>query len=407
MKTLKNYITSIYIKLFFSLSLLVSLSSCVEEIELRTQDFESLLVIEANITNELKPQVVKLSRTFRFEDDGPSRETGATVNVLANGSQFASFSEAAPGRYVSTQPFAAQAGVDYTLEVTTRNGRKYVSTPSQLADVAQIESITAQPSQDSFGNQGVSILVNSNNSGGQGNFYKFEYEETYKIIAPFWRIDDLAPDDDEEAGPCDVMIVDREQEERVCYNTVNSINIVLADTNGQPEDRLNNFEAKFISKDNVNIAHRYSILLKQHVISAEAHNYFKRRRDLAIDDNLFSQAQPGFLEGNITSVQSPGEERVIGVFYVSTVSEMRYFFSWNELFPGQTPPQIPCQITAPPLVNEAGNCVLANFVINNQIRYWQPNESPQAGEGPHRVVSRECGDCTASGSNIIPDFWEE
>lgn len=407
MKTYKNHIASVNIKLILSLSILVSLSSCVDEIELRTQDFESLLVIEANITNELKPQVITLSRTFRFEDDGPSKETGATVSVLANGTPVAAFTEASPGRYVSTQPFAAQTGIDYTLEITTQNGRSYVSNASQLVDSAQIESITAEPSQDSFGKQGVSILVNSNNPGGQGNFYKFEYEETYKIIAPFWRLEDLAIDDDPEAGACAVVIVDRKQEEQVCYNTVSSIDIVLADTNGQPLDALNRFEAKFIPKDNTTIAHRYSILLKQHIISAEAHNYFKRRRDLAIDDNLFSQAQPGFLEGNITSVQSPGEERVIGIFYVSTVSEMRYFFSWNELFPGQTPPQIPCQIFSPPLVNEAGNCVLSSFVLNNQIRYWQPNESPEAGEGPHRVVSRECGDCTASGSNIIPDFWEE
>lgn len=407
MKNHTKYLSNRYLNIFLMLSILFGNSSCVQEIELKTQDFESLLVIESNITNEMKHQEVLISRTFRFEDDGPSQESGASVNVFGDGAQISSFTETSPGRYVSIQEFAAQSGIDYTLEITTSNGRNYVSTPSQLLDAAQIESIVAEPSQDSFGKQGVSILVNSISPTGQGSFYKFEYVETYKIIAPFWTIQDLAPDDDEEAGPCDVMLVDRQQEERVCYNTVNSINIVLADTNGQPEDRLSNFEAKFIPISSTTIAHRYSILLRQHTISSEAHNYFKRRRDLAIQDNLFSQAQPGFLEGNITSVQSPNEERVIGIFQASTVSEMRYYFNWNDLFPGQSPPQIPCQITSPPFANDAGVCVLSNLVISNRIRYWQPNENPQAGEGPHLVVSRECGDCTASGLNIIPEFWEE
>lgn len=405
MKTIKNHITSLNFKLLLSLSVIVSLSGCVEEIELRTQGFESLLVVEANITNELKPQVILLSRTFRFEDDGPSVETGATVSVLANGSLIASFSEENPGRYVSTQPFAAQAGVDYTLEITTQNGRSYVSTPSQLPDTAQIESITAQPSQDGFGNQGVSILVNSNSAEGQGNFYKFEYEETYKIIAPFWVIEDLVPDP--KSGPCALMLVDKQQDELICYNTVNSIDIVLADTNGQPEDRLNNFEAKFISKDNTTIAHRYSMLLQQYVIPGEAQSYFEQRRNLSIQDNLFSQVQPGFLEGNITSAQSPDEERVIGIFYVSTVSEMRYYFNWIDLFPGEPPPRIPCPTSAYPIIDEFGDCVLIHFITSNRVKYLQPNENPGAGEGPHRVVPRACGDCTASGSNIVPDFWEE
>ncbi|MBZ9651148.1 DUF4249 domain-containing protein [Psychroflexus montanilacus] len=404
MKSLKKY-ELIPLKMLLCLSLAFSLMSCVEEIELRTQDFESIIVFEANITNEFKQQEVFISRTFRFEDDGPSKETNADVRVLSNGSPFADFIEIEPGRYLSRQPFAAQENISYSLEVTTRDGRNYISEPSQLPGVAEIESMSVEPSQDGFGNTGVSILVNSTGNSAQGNFYKFEYSETYKIIAPFWRSDNLVPDS--QVGPCDFSIQPREEEERVCFSTNESIDIILAETLSLPEDKINNFETRFIRLDNTIIAHRYSILLKQFVIPSTANDYFQKRRELSSQDNLFSQAQPGFLEGNITSVESPEEERVIGVFYTSTVSENRFYFNWVDLFPNQDPPEIPCRTSAPPLTNIDGSCLLEESVIANRVRYWEPNLNQGENEGPYVVVPRECGDCTAIGSNIVPDFWEE
>ena len=55
--------------------------SCIEEIEFETETFESALVIEATITNEMKVHEILLSRTFRFEEDGPMPESGASVTI--------------------------------------------------------------------------------------------------------------------------------------------------------------------------------------------------------------------------------------------------------------------------------------------------------------------------------------
>jgi len=324
---------------------------------------------------------------------------------MADGIEISGFIEAEPGKYLSTTAFAAQDNVEYSLRVQTQDGKNYISSTSQLSDTAEIESITAEASQDSFGNSGISILVNSLSNTGSGNFYKYEYVETYKIIAPFWRSDGLVPEEDEDS--CDFTIELREDEERVCYNTVQSIDIIVANTIGQPLDELNNFEVKFINIDNTIIAHRYSTLLKQFVIPEEAYNYFEKRRELSSQDNLFSQTQPGFLEGNFTSLEFPDEERVIGIFYVSTVSEKRFFFNWTDLFPDQEPPEIPCGVFAPPLVKMSGDCLLKESVTANTVRYWGQNEDQGMSEGPYDVVTRECGDCTARGTNVVPDFWEE
>ena len=63
-----------YIVLAFSAMLVIG---CIEEIDFETETFESALVIEATITNELGDQEIVLSRTFRFEEDGPVPESGA------------------------------------------------------------------------------------------------------------------------------------------------------------------------------------------------------------------------------------------------------------------------------------------------------------------------------------------
>lgn len=389
------------------LCLLAGLMSCVEEIELNTENFESLLVIEANITNEMKPQEVNISRTFRFEEEEPAKVSNATVILLADGLEFADFLETTPGKYVSNFAFAAQENVKYSLRVQTQSGKNYVSTTSELVGTAEIDAISAEASEDSLGNPGVSVLISSSTSSANGNYYKYEYAETYKIIAPFWRSDDLVPEENQEIETCDFTIELREQEERVCYNTTQSIGIILANSIGLSQGQLDDFEVRFIDLDNTIIAHRYSMLLKQFVIPEEAHSYFEKRKELSSSDNLFSQTQPGFLEGNISALESPDTERVIGMFYVSSVSKKRFYFNWSDLFPETEPPQIPCGIFAPPLFKMSGDCLLKESVVANTVRYWEQNDDQGMNEGPYDVVSRECGDCTARGSNVVPEFWEE
>ena len=390
------------LKIWFTILSCVAVFGCVEEIELKTENFESVLVIEANITNENKVQEVLLSRSFRFEDEGPALETGARVLILSNTGESINFTEAEPGRYLSNIEFAAQPNVEYRLDITTREGRQYISSPESMPEQAIIENVYARPIINSFGEPGVAILVDGSNPNGTSNYYRYEYDETYKIIAPFFTGLDLIPADE-----CNVGVIERIQEERICYNTASSNRIILTETTGQTEDRVSSFEVRFISKSNTIIAHRYSILLKQYVISPDAYNYLVRRRDLAEAGNLFSQAQPGFISGNIQSVESPNIEKVVGFFIISPVQSQRIFFDWEQLYPGEERPEIPCSIFSPPLVNEAGTCVLRTQVALGLVKYWDENPNPGPGEGPYFVVRRECGDCTATGTNIVPEFWEE
>ena len=115
---------------YSSLSLLMLLLvGCVEEFRFESETFDYVLIIDATITNEVKHHQIYINRAHRFEEDGPNKVTGATVQVLT-GSATYTFEEEASGVYTSVEAFSAQSNVNYELRVTTKNGRVY--TPASL-----------------------------------------------------------------------------------------------------------------------------------------------------------------------------------------------------------------------------------------------------------------------------------
>ncbi len=392
---------------FFTVALCLLGYGCVEPFDAKTEIFESALVIDATITNEDKQQEILLSRSFRFEEDGPSPELNANVKIVEdNGTEYF-FEEAEPGKYLSTNAFGTQPNKSYQLLITTNNGRSYSSKTTQLTQITQIDNLYASRMINDDGEEGMALYVDSFDPSGNSNYYRYEYEETYKIIAPKWGPQDLIGDPDEDK-PCGVLIVPREQDEQVCYTTDSSNRIILTDTNIFAEDRVSQFPVRFINRNNYIISHRYSILVRQFVQSNEAYAFFETLRDFSGSESLFSETQPGFLAGNISSLDNESE-KVLGYFDVASVTEQRIFFNYSDFFPNEElPPYInPCRESAPVLINQGGECVLSKIVDNNQVRYVDVNSRPEVGPGPFIVVTRVCGDCTVLGGLEIPDFWIE
>lgn len=390
------------------------LQACVEPFEAYTLTFDNALVIEATITNQMKQQEVKLSRTFMFESDGPEPERRADVRVVDDtGTEFL-FLEASPGVYKSESAFGAIAGRKYHLEITSEKGMMYQSSEEDLAPTAAIDELYAERTTDENGNEGMAIRVSGSSATDNARNYRYEFEETYKIIAPKWTNKDLIPDPNDRCG---VLVVDREKEERVCYATKPNNTILITNTNGFSKDRVSNFLVRFIDRDNYIITHRYSILVRQLVLSSEAYTYYETLGEFSGNQSLFSAIQPGFLQGNVFSSSDPAE-KVLGYFGVASASEKRIFFNYDDFFPGEPlPPYInSCAEIAPPKYGKVSGpipeefliCVLKAYVELNQIRYVDENEGGLVGEGgPYIVVPRECGDCTALGKIEVPDFWTE
>ncbi|QCX39481.1 DUF4249 domain-containing protein [Aureibaculum algae] len=406
-------------RIFWSLVVVLLTNSCIEPFEIKTQSFENAIVVEALITNEYKTQQIKLSNSFSFEDEVVPPETDASVYISDDNGNRIDFTETSKkGTYDSEIPFAAESGNTYQLFITTSDNRSYQSKAIEMSNTTQIENVYAERSSK-LKEDGVSIFIDSHDDAGNSKYYRYEFEETYKIVAPDWVSEDLVIVPiivEGEDGIIDTIQTFefelKTTEQQTCYKTDLSKGLILTETTDLSEDRIEKFEVRFIKSINPIISYRYSILVKQFVLSIDAYTYYKTLKKISSSDNGIVQNQPGFLQGNISSIDNP-DEKVIGFFEVSTVSEKRMFFNYRDLFVDEDLPPyfIPREYSTP-----------LRFVVpfqQNQIKYVGPtdyipnpnnipdDDNPDPNSGPYKFVTAACGDCRILGNNVKPDFWYE
>lgn len=370
------------------------ISRCVEPFDAKTEIFENTLVIEATITNEFKKQEITLSRTFRFEDLGLNHEfeQNADVTIIDDAQNEYLFQETTPGKYVSITEFSAQINIAYQLYITTSDGRRYTSNPTSLPEPTPIHDIQASRIISSDNQEGMGIFVQYD-PAQNSKFYRYEYEEAYKIIAPKWKGVTIRF-----IGQGETITWPKGPDGRVCYKIEASDNLIINKLTGFGDGQVPKFPIRFINRDDYIISHRYSILIKQFAISKETYTYFETLKKFSGQDDIFSQTQPGFFNGNVYS-ENNADENVLGFFDVTSVSIERIFFDYIDFFPNEP---------LPPYVEEPCNpyipvpSTIPRLLSQNIVEYYDTNAF-----GQHRVVSKVCGDCRLLGNTEVPEFWIE
>ena len=380
--------------------------SCLQEIELKNSELETFLVVESTLTSEYKFQKVKLSRTLELDSITPIAELNALVVIKDDSNNSFNFTETNNGIYISDIKFQAEINKNYTLEITTNKGRIYNSKPEKIVGVNEINSIEATLGTKPNGDEGIRIFVNSNTSNKEAKYYRYEYEETYKIIAPYWSnykleiTNDVWPD-------FEVNKVVNNEENKICYKTLKSSSIIQTETAKLSENNVN-FSILFLDKNNFKISHRYSILMTQYVQSLEAYTYFKTLKKISGNQGIFTQNQPGLIPGNIFSI-SDTNEKVIGFFEVASVSKKRYFFNYIDYYPNDEVDYVSnCKTIAPDLFSAnsySHRSPLIDALRINYIYYLDNGAPTTSNTGSSLLVPKVCGDCTVLGSNVKPTFW--
>ncbi len=413
MKKLKIYI-------LFSIIIASLFNSCIEPIDVETATFEDVLVVTAIITNEYKIHQIKLTNSYRFDEGSRFPETNALVAIQDDTGKSIPFHETSGygiygingfGLYESDEPFKAEPGIDYKLIIVKADGKTYESAPTPLTHETKIDAVYAERSLDALNNDGIQIFVDSYDATGNSKYYKYEFEETYKIVAPNWVSTDMIVSS---SPPFSYNLELKTYRENACYNSSISNDIIQTETTDLLEDRVQKFSVRFIPRTNPIISHRYSILVKQYVQSLDAYTYYKTLKKMSTSQSGLTQNQPGFIQGNIYAVDDPNE-KVIGIFEVSSVSEKRMFFNYLDFYPNQARPAyfVPCETSTPSTLYFGGASPppFQNSILNGASKYFSENpnypNSQNDLEGPFLVVPTPCGDCTRLGTSIKPDFWYE
>lgn len=399
-----------FLKYKFSLLLLTCtlLFSCVEQIDIKSiSTVERSLVVECLITDELKTQEVILTKTFSFEEDKPMPETNASITVVGDNSKAYNFREISPGNYISDTPFLAEPNVSYHLEIQTNDGTNYISKRTVLTQKTKIEKVYASRETNMEGTDGISIFVDSKDPTGNSRYYRYEYEETYKIIAPYYTVLDFVITQD--FFPYQHAILQKTTEQQICFNTDYSNSIIQTETSNLTQDVVSKFMVRFIPQYNPIISYRYSILVKQYVQSMEAYTYFNTLKKISSSQSLLSQKQPGFIAGNMYCEDKPNN-KVIGFFEVSSVSTKRMFFNYSEYFIDEPLPHYfaTCDFIAPTIYpfppDSEDPPLLYKLIKSEDVKFYKFNEGSISK--PYVTVTAACGDCTKLGTNVKPDFWE-
>jgi len=409
--------------------------TCVEPFDFETRDATNVLVVEAMITDQMELQKVFLKRASNLEevnlppeDYNPGRpprpiidltnyEENANVSVVDDIGNRLEFIESEPGTYISNTPFAAELDRAYQIKISTRENETIESDFRSVPGKSQINAVYAERMLNEKGIDGIAIYVDGEDTGRSTDYFRYIYEETYKIIAPKWtsREFNVIFEGNLISELPIIEIIPRAQEEQICYSLENSTEIILANTTNLESPEVKRNLVRFIDSDNPILSHRYSILVKQLLQSRQAFQYYERLKNFSKSESVFSEIQPGFLEGNILA--SNVEEPVIGYFDVASVSEERLFFDYVDFFEGEDlPPYFfgyNCdRILSPPLLRIDGCPEPLTIQIGWELIEFLDFNDGTANiiatcPGPYLVTARICGDCTALGSSVKPDFWVE
>lgn len=409
-------------KYFYLLSFVFFLCfNCTDEIPLETRGFEDVLVVEATISNEFRHQEVNLSRTYFLEEKTQLIEDNATVSVQDNVGNNYAFSQNNKGLYISDLEFEALPNVNYTLHITTSNGNKYKSLQKELTATAEIDSLYLQEGPDT---KSIEVIVDSNNEASDAQFFRYEYEETHKIEVPNYSYYDAVLTNIVGNGlEFDVELVLKEQNEKICYSTNKSVGIIQSSTDNLESNIVSKFPVRTINKGDVVLRERYSILVKQYVQSFEAYKYYETINELSINESLFSENQPGFVVGNISSIENTSE-KIIGFFDVSSVVSKRIYFNYEDVNAPKPAYPYDCELrlSADGLISYNKNHLKLNYalaggtgsvaIVNQRAIIYNLLKDGDyykyyTGNEVYYIVSPPCGDCTSYSSNIKPDFWED
>lgn len=388
-----------------SITLLVfNFSSCTEPfsiVETINQDYNNLLVVESTITNEFKHQEVKLSRSSGIDENHSLIENNAKVQIEdSNGVVFNFSQDSKSGIYLSNEKFEAINDVSYTLKINTQNGEDFISKEIFLTTPVEIDDV--YPELDEFDDfKGVTIYVDAHDDSNTAKYFRYEYEETYKINVPYpsnyeWEFTRYGVED---AGFYEVILT-WVPPKTTCYSpTFKSSGIMQFSTTNLDESNVVHFPIHFIWEDSPMLRERYSILVKQYIQSAEAYTYFKTIKELGQTESLLSQSQTGYVTGNLSAVSDPNK-KVIGFFEASAVTEKRIYFNYFDL-----------DYEFPPYFYE---CEKIHMLPTKELKEKIENENYQivdwTEDGPikgYYIYKETCTDCTSFATQTKPDFWED
>ena len=323
---------------------------------------------------------INLTRTQGLADTtNSSFENDAQLFIEGRAGEKFNFSFDGQGKYHSENN-SLSIGSEYRLKIITIGGREYASDYVEMKKTPEIDSIHWDQHDDIF------FYVNTHDPTNKTKYYRWEFVETAEYHTAFDSHLDFLNDS--------LIFIEPEDYRYTCYQTYPSHNIQIFNTLDLSEDFVSNHQINRIPNDNSKTSVRYSILVKQFALTADAYNFWKTVRENSELTGGIFQPIATILRGNIHSLTDP-DEVVLGYVSASTVTEKRIFIPNNKLEGRRDA--------------DYGAACKETFVYGDSVKYYLHRGYLPAyylGGGVLAIAPNFCVDCRmAGGTTTKPDFW--
>jgi hypothetical protein len=276
----------------------------------------------------------------------------------------------------------------YRLVVTVPPAQIYVSDYTEVKITPGIEKVFFDYNDD-----GLRILVNSENSNGDTKYYRWSFTETFEHTSNYSS--SYIIDNGEVVTRAANQLIYR------CFRTDESKNILIANSTELESDVIQNFHIQSIPRSSQKLQIRYSINVRQYSLTEDAYTFWLNLYKTTENVGGLFDPMPGEVHGNFRSTSDPGRT-VIGYFSSATMQEKRLFITPEDLpdgYVGFRHPQCPIDTI---LLNQISSFDASKLLVSAVYSTGGiPEIIGYSTSEPH------CVDCRRlhGGVTDIPPFW--
>lgn len=321
------------------LFVVVFLISCIESVDILSDEDLEVLSVEGFISTAAETQRVRITRTSRYGDIYVGLikpERGARVVIRDNlgntsilqetpsriayyectqtaGCFFTGFQDVYEGYYETTDGYKGEIGRSYVLQIITSEGKLYSSLPETIRRVPEIDSLSVHSVTLATTNQ----FIDRKGLEIRSHFKDFEEDDYY-----YWTSNGIF-----EIKTFPELFRPRFSSVPVpkpccseCWKTEKADRSVRI-----YDDRLTNgnytvVPVAFIEDDGIRLMEKYLLRIYQHSISKEAYQFYRLvDQQSKIAGSIFDPP-PATVRGNVISLDNP-DELVIGYFFASDMKK--------------------------------------------------------------------------------------
>jgi hypothetical protein len=397
-------------KLFFIFFIAFSLFTCIDPYTPKLDKFQSLLVVDALLTDENASNYVRLSHTIKTVDMVPEMVSGAIVTISDDLGHTITLTEKSTGVYkTDSLSFRGETSRTYTLYIKTKEGVEYKSAPCFMYPQQDIDSIYFEKDQEIINGEsqdGIRIYLDSKGES-DCKYYRWSYEEWWKLSVPDPQRYDYYNDS---------TIIPQEKPNQICWGNKKSDEIIIESTETGISNRFGKKPLLFVaSEKSTRLLVQYFVKIRQYSISREEYKFWDQMNQINESGGDIFDKQPFQINSNVHNINKVNEQ-VLGYFQVSSVKSQSEYITKNdikklnlplynficeriEIGPIDYPPD---PVTGMP--DMSFDKIYNQFTASGYL-FVEPLFSDDRYLIRLAFNTPLCSDCTLQGNKSEPDFW--